>query len=142
PSLDLSKPGNGDKNEGVCLTVTASNDHPLSASSTSCVGVRDSAPVATVSLDSPTPATDAVLHASAAATDADGDQLFYEFTWMVNGVTVRTTYGTSTTDQLDLAQPGRGNKGDAVTVSVVAFDGFLYSDAVTAGASVANSAPT
>jgi len=140
-TLDLSKPGNGDRNDDVCLTVTASDAHAISATGTWCQGVRDSAPVATVSLDSVTPATDAVLHATVAATDVDGDLLSYAFTWSVNGFAVRTTSGLVPADELDLALPGR-NKGDVVSVTVVVSDGFTTSDPATATAVVRNSAPT
>lgn len=142
PSLDLSKAGNGDRNDIICLTVSAS-DGELNSTLFWCpLFVRDSAPVALISLDSISPATGSVLRATASATDVDGDAITYGFTWRVNGIAVRSTTSSNSQDALDLAVAGNGDSGDVVTVAVVASDDLRSSAPATASATVVNSAPT
>jgi len=65
--------------------------------------------------------------ATATVSDADGDPLTLTYTWSVNGVLKRTTIASASTDTFDLGQPGNGNKGDLVSVELVASDGTLRS---------------
>ena len=142
PTLDLAKPGNGDRGDTICLAVTASDGTDDTTLSSCFVHVRDSAPIATVALDSATPSTDATLHATATASDVDGDALQYTFRWRVGGVEKRATTSASPTDTFDLSVAGNGDGGDVVTVAVVASDGTLESPSASASATVANTRPT
>ena len=102
---------------------------------TSSVTIANTAPVATVSLDDPTPSTNAVLTATATGSDADADAVSFTYVWRVDGAIVKTTAGTSSlTDTLDLSQAGNGDTGQTVSVTVTPNDGTL------AGTSVGDSA--
>jgi len=132
-TLDLSVAGNGDRGDSIAVRVTASDGVATSTPVTSSpVVIADSAPVATVSLNTTTPTTQTVLVATVTASDADGDALSFTYVWKVNGVTRRITATTATSDSFDLGKPGNGNKGDVVTVDVTVSDGTLTA---TAGAS-------
>jgi DNA-binding beta-propeller fold protein YncE len=141
PSLDLSVPGSGDRGDTITVRVTASDGELSSEASTSIV-ISDSAPVAAVSLSNSAPATNGVLSATAAASDADNDPISYRFVWRVNGALRRSTSGLNPSDSLDLGVAGNGDHGDAVVVELVASDGTLDSAVASAAASVVNSAPT
>jgi hypothetical protein len=141
-TLDLSKAGNGDRGDTICLAVTASDGTDETTVSSCFVHVRDSAPVAAVALDSVTPSTDATLRATATASDIDGDPLQYTFRWLVGGVEKRAITGATSTDTFDLSVAGNGDGGDVVTVEVVASDGTLLSASASASATVANTSPT
>ncbi|MDQ2913484.1 MAG: YncE family protein, partial [Chloroflexota bacterium] len=111
PTLDLSVAGNGDRGDTISVRVTASDGQLRSVASTS-IAIRDSAPVATVSVSDTAPATNAVLSARAIANDADNDPMTYRFIWRVNGVVRRTTVaGPSASDSFDLGVGGNGNHG-------------------------------
>lgn len=141
PTLDLSVAGNGERGDTISVRVTAS-DGDLSTLASTSVVIGDSAPNATVSVSPAAPSTNAVLRATAIATDPDADALSYRFVWKVNGVVRRSTSGSASSDTFDLDAPGNGDHGDAVVVEVVASDGTLDSGVATAGTSVVNSAPT
>src|SRR5207248_3330772 len=89
---------------------------------TNSATVVNSAPVATVSLDSASPKTNDTLTATATRSDADGDAVSLHYVWK-NGATVvrdvTKSAGTSAdlTDSLSLATAGNGNKGDTITVN-------------------------
>lgn len=101
----------------------------------------DTAPSVEISLSTSTPKTTDVLTATAVGTDPENDPLTYTFTWTVNGAVRRTTTTATTTDTFDLSVAGNGDKGDLVTVTVVASDGTLSSAPASASAVVANTAP-
>lgn len=140
-TLDLSKPGHGDRNQSVCVSVSAS-DGKAATTDLKCTVVRSTAPVASVTLDDAAPKTNGVLHATATASDVDGDTLTYVFTWRVNGVLVRSAFSATPSDQLDLSGPNNGSVGDTITVTVVASDDLLESAPASASARVANSLPS
>ena len=141
-SIDLSKPGNGNRDDSLCLTVTAS-DGKLQTSVFSCyLVILDTAPVGSVSLSTSAPATNAVVTATATASDADGDTLTYAFTWKVNGLVRKTTSGPGTTETFDLGVAGNGDHGDALAVELVVSDDRLSSGVSSATATVANTPPT
>ena len=141
--LDLSQTGNGDRGQIVSVEVTP-NDSTLNGTLVSASAtVADSAPPATVRLNTSNPKTNDTLTATATKADADGDAVTLTYVWMVNGSVVKTTTGSSSlTDTLDLSQPGNGDKGQTVTVVVTPSDGTLSGTPVSASASVINSAPT
>ena len=140
-TLDLSVAGNGDRGETISVRVTAS-DGQLGTDASTSVVIGDSAPTAAVSLSSSAPATNAVLSATAVASDPDNDPLSYRFVWKVNGVVRRTSPTINQSDSFDLGLAGNGDHGDAVAVELVASDGALDSAVATAGATIVNSAPT
>ena len=137
-SLDLSLSGNGDRGDSIAVRVTARDGSLASAPLTSAsVVIADTAPVATVALNTTTPTTKTLLVATTTTTDADADALTFTYVWSVNGLAKRTTVTTATTDSFDLGQPGNGNKDDQVTVELCASDGTLSSGTATARATVA-----
>src|SRR5262249_42570187 len=73
-TLGRSAAGNGDKGDQISVQVTPSDGTVSGSSFTSAaVTVQNSAPTATVSLDSHSPLTNATLTATATKADADGD---------------------------------------------------------------------
>ncbi|MEK6227095.1 MAG: hypothetical protein AABM40_12495 [Chloroflexota bacterium] len=140
-TLDLSVAGNGDRGDTISVRVTAS-DGQLSSDASTSVVISDRAPSAAVSLSNTAPVTNAVVSATATASDADNDPLSYRFVWKVNGVVRQITPGPAASDSFDLGVMGNGDHGDVVVVELVASDGTLDSAVATANATVVNSAPT
>jgi hypothetical protein len=141
-TFDLSVPGAGDRGDTITVRVTASDGQMTSAPVSASVVVADAAPTASVALDMSSPTTNQVLTATATSSDLDGDALTYTFTWKVNSVIRSTTSGSNTTSSFDLAGTGHGDRGQTVSVEVVASDGTLQSIVTSASAIVANTAPT
>jgi len=141
-SLDLSAPGHGDRDDTITVRVIASDGQATSAPATASVVVSDTAPTASVALDSASPATDQVITATATSSDADGDAITYTFTWKVDGGVRSVVSGPSASASFDLGAPGNGDHGQTVSVDVVASDGTLQSVTSSASAVVANSSPT
>src|SRR4029079_7733809 len=106
-TLDLSQAGNGDKGDLITVTVTpnaASADGALASDSAT---VADTAPTATVSLNTASPKTNDTLTATATKSDADGDNVTLTYVWKVGTTVVQTTSNTSSlTDTLDLSVAG------------------------------------
>ena len=104
---------------------------------------RDTAPVATVALNTTAPRTNNVLTATATKSDADGDSVSLTFVWKVNGVIQQTHVAASgLTDTFNLSQFGGGNPGDVVTVEVTPNDGLTAGATVTGTATVVGSTRT
>src|SRR2546422_10152496 len=81
--------------------------------------IVNTAPTATVSLNTSSPKTNDTVTATATKADADGDAVTLTYVWKVNGVTKKTTAGSSSlTDTFDLSVAGNGNKGDRKRVVV------------------------
>lgn len=90
----------------------------------------NSAPVVdTVSISPAGARTNDVLTAAATGTDADGDPFTFRYQWRKNGVAIPGR----TAATLDLAVAGNGDKGDAISVRVVAFDGIAEGAPRTSG---------
>src|SRR5438874_10646266 len=122
PTLDMSKPGNGDRDDLMCISVSVS-DGTLSTSTSWCfLFVRDSAPVVSVALSPSTATVISTVRATANAADADGDPTTYTYTWKVNGLVRRTMTTGVASDALELSLLGDARKGDSVSVEVVATD--------------------
>lgn len=136
-SLDLSVAGNGDRGDAIAVRVTASDGSLTSAPVTSAaVAIADTAPLATVALNTTTPTSRAVLVASVTAGDVDGDALTFTYVWKVNGDVRQTDVSSATTDSFDLGAPGNGNKGDVVTVEVTPSDGTLSGTTAVSSATI------
>jgi hypothetical protein len=66
----------------------------------------------------------------------------FTYVWKVNGNTVRTTSETSsTTDTLDLSEPGNGDRGDTITVEMTPNDGTDDGATATDSAKVRGNRP-
>jgi len=105
-------------------------------SSTASVEIRNAPPVVVEpSLEPEEAYTNSAFLARASATDEEGDRVNLTFHWVRDGVDLGLTGPT-----LDPAQTA---KGDAISVRIVANDGFDDSDPVTVGPiTVRNSPPT
>ncbi len=142
-TLNLSVAGNGDRGDRIRVVVTPNDGTVNGTAATSApVTVTDTAPSATVSLDNHSPGTNATLTATATGADVDGDTVRFTYAWKVNGTTVKTTsLTTSITDTLDLSQPGNGDTGQTVSVTVTPNDGTLNGTAVSDSAVVQSAPP-
>ncbi len=135
-------PGDGDRGDVIAVTVTPNDGTLGGAAVTDTATVGDTAPVATVSLNSHAPLTNDVLVATATESDADGDAVSLTYVWTVNGAVKRTfTSATALSDSFDLSVPGDGDSGDVVTVAVTPSDGTLNGATVTDTATVADTPP-
>lgn len=140
PTLDLSRPGNGDRGDRMSVAVTASDGMLVSAdtgSSTWSFTIANTAPTVAVALNDTTPGKRDVVVASATAADADADPLMFTYTWRHNGTVVRTATTTSTSDSYDL-RALETEYGDVLSVDVVASDGSAQA---AAGASATITLP-
>ncbi|RYX81681.1 hypothetical protein EON83_23075 [bacterium] len=119
-TIDLGKPGNGDRNDTLSVVVRVSDGTGTSAPLESAVSVivNASPRVSSVSISPASPSTNSVLTATTIATDVDGDAIYFTYVWYKNGVQISGESGST----LDLSKPGRGDDGDAITVLVKARD--------------------
>lgn len=118
-SFDLAVAGNGDRGQTVLVEIVSSDGTLESATASASAMVVNSSPTVTVSLSDTSPRSRDVLVATAIAQDADADPLTLTYTWRVNGVTKQV----GTNNRFDLAVKGHGDKGDVVTMTVMASDG-------------------
>lgn len=81
--------------------------------------------------------TNDLLSQVLSASDVDGDPISFVFDWEVNGV----LRPGETESFIDLSVAGNGDKGDTITGSVTAFDGFAISAPTEGSVMVANTAP-
>ncbi len=135
-TLDLSQTangGNGNRGDLIRVRVTANDGSANSAPVTSSpVTVANTAPTATVALNTSSPGTNDTLTATATRADVDGDTVTLTYVWKVNGTTRKTTSGTSSlTDTFDLSQAGNGDDGETVTVEVTPNDGTVSGNAAS-----------
>ena len=138
-TLNLAGANNGNKGDQISLRVRASDGTLQSAPMTSSsVTVLNTAPTATVSLNTTTPQDNTTLTATATKADVDGDTVTLTYTWRVNGVVKKTTPNSSSlNDTFDLSVAGNGDTGDQITVTVTPFDGTASGpDAVSLTATV------
>ena len=107
------------------------------------VTVTNTAPSATVSLNTASPGTNDTLTATATRADADSDTVTLTYVWKVNGTVRKTTSNSSSlSDTFDLSQAGNGNNGDTITVEVTPNDGATNGTMVSDSASVGNATPS
>lgn len=114
------------------LYVSAANSSRLAA-----IQFANSAPVIdNLTFTPSSPVTSDVLHASVSAHDPDGDAYTLAYQWSRNGAVIANATGSS----LDLGVPGNGDRGDVITVSVVATDG-QSSSAQSASVAIGDALP-
>ncbi|RYX82168.1 DUF11 domain-containing protein [bacterium] len=141
-TLDLSKAGNGDKDDKISVVVTLTDGTDSTSSESPQVTIINSVPVIdSVTITPTTPLTDSVLKANVAATDADDDTLTYGYEWRKNGELMAADYNYKET--LDLSKPGVGDNGDTFTVTVTATDSSkgISASVTSAPVTVGNIAP-
>jgi virginiamycin B lyase len=132
-------------------TTVANGPHVLTALATDTSGnTHTSAPVtvtvangavvvSSVGITPTAPTTTATLNATAAASDPARLPITYTYQWLLNGVPI----SGATSPTLDLSQPGNGDRGDSVAVTVTASDGPGTSSPVTSSpVTIVDSAPT
>jgi len=84
-SLDLSVAGNGDKGDAITVEVTPNDGLTNGTVASASATVANSAPTATVNLNTASPKTNDSLTATAASADADNDTVSLTYVWKVNG---------------------------------------------------------
>lgn len=104
----------------VTITVNAVND----------------APTASISLSDHVPKTNAILTATATASDVEGDPITLTYTWRVNGIAKQTHITTSLSDSFDMGVAGQGDRGDSITVEMTPYDGTVNGSTVVDSATV------
>ncbi|BCM89340.1 hypothetical protein IAD21_01186 [Abditibacteriota bacterium] len=120
-TLDLSKPGNGDKGDAITCVVTASDSSGNSSTPRTSdeVIVQNSAPVVTSAvINHKHPLTYYTLTAGAKTSDADSDLLTLTYQWNKNGQPI----SGETNPTLDLNASGNGDDGDNISVTITAHD--------------------
>ncbi|RYX82033.1 hypothetical protein EON83_21220 [bacterium] len=100
---------------------------------------NNSAPVLSdVTLTPTSPKTNSVLAPTFTTNDADNDKVTVSYVWKKNGTVIQDESGKS----LDLSKSGNGDKGDKITVTMIATDGVDSSPASTSqSVTIANSSP-
>jgi hypothetical protein len=122
-TVSKSLTSNGDS---WSCTASADNGTETAGPETRTVSVSNTAPVAPTLSFSPDPATSAdIISCSASATDPDGDDLNYEFVWLVDGTQAytQTVEYPGTTSFL----PNTPSAGAELTCRARASDGTQYS---------------
>ena len=140
-TLVLAGSGNGDRGDAISVRVTASDGAASSAPATSAaVAVQNSAPtVSSVAIVEVAPKTNDMLSVSVSSADADGDARSYNYQWRLDGADIPGATATT----LDLSTAGNGDKGDDISVRVIATDGTDPSAPSTSAAvTIQNSSPT
>ena len=87
PSFDLA--AHGDAGDVLSVTATPNDGSASGAAASAQVTVANTAPTATVALDTASPKTNDTLTATATRADADGQPVSLTYVWKVNGVTRR-----------------------------------------------------
>jgi hypothetical protein len=138
PTLDLAS--YGDRGDVIVATVTAVDDHGGTRTASASATVADSAPVASLALNTTAPRTLDSIVATVSASDADGDAITYLWYLRRNGNVVYSTSGSATAS-FDLSQPGWGDRWDTVTVQAVVGDRTLTT-LVERSVTVSNTPPS
>ena len=117
----------------------AGGTSPVARGSRTINGTNSTPVEGTVALSPAAPKTaDTITATPSGYRDPDGNPITYQYRWFRNG----TAISGATTSTLNLAQAGNGDRGDAIRVDVTARDNSgATSDAASANATVANSAP-
>src|SRR5262249_11261567 len=134
-TFDLSQANHGNKGNNITVTVTP-NDGTLSGTPvTATATVVNSPPAVSVSFNTTSPQAGSTLTATAVPSDPGSDTVTLPSVWSVKRNRRKTTSNTtSTSDSLDLSQPGNGTTGDTVTVQVTPNDGTVNGTPASASA--------
>ena len=119
------------KGEIWTVEVMADDGEAQSEPAIASVSIANSAPVMVEAAFTPSDAgyEDSVFTATASATDVDGDELEYIYTWLVDGEEVKSSTQPSLNGSFF-------NRGETVGLVVYANDGFLDSEPLTADTEV------
>ena len=115
-TLDLSRPGVGDRGDTITARVTVSDPQGLTTTATASVVIANALPVVTMSLSDTSPGPTDVLVMTASASDPDGDPVTLTYEWLRNTVRIPDV----ATPSLDLAVYGA--VGDFIGARAVASD--------------------
>ncbi len=146
-SIDLSQTGYGNKGDTISISVTPFDANDTGNPYTISTSVANSVPVIANNLTfyNSTPGTNDVLEVMVNdASDADGDTVSFTYVWSVNGTVVQTHSSEMMTDELHLDNPGFGDKGDIISVTITPSNNIGtmdYGDPLTIWTVVANSPP-
>jgi hypothetical protein len=124
-TFNLALAGHGNKGQTVTVEVTPNDGTVNGAMVSASAVVADTAPTATVTLNSTTPSRHQMLVASASAVDADGDPIVFVYTWKINGVIKQVTTTSAAVNTFSL-HAFQAQIGDVVTLEVTPYDGTLY----------------
>ena len=116
-TLDLSRPGMGDRGDTITARVTVSDRQGLTTNATASVVIANAPPVVTMTLSDTSPGPKDVLVMTATASDPDGDPVTITYEWLRNTVLIPG----ATTSSLDLAVYGA--VGDFIAARAIASDG-------------------
>jgi len=120
-TLDLSVPGNGDRDDYITVTVTAS-DGELSRTDSASVVVGDTPGVVFVDLSNPAPRTDENLMAAVTLVDVDNESYRCTQAYYVNGVFQFEVPGCVYT--YHLVVHGLGDRGETIEVRATVIDAY------------------
>ena len=142
-TLDLSLANNGNQGDRIDVDITAVDGAGAispAARGGQNITATNSTPVAgTVAVAPASPKTNQTLTATPTGfRDPDNNPITYSYQWKRNG----TNIAGATTNTLNLATAGNGDRGNTITIDVTAKDNLnAVSDIATGTATVANSAP-
>jgi plastocyanin len=139
-TLNLGVAGNGDNGDTVTVKVTANDGAVAGSPVTDSASVGNEPPaISSVAINQSSPRTADTLSVTVTATDPDLDPLTYSYQWR-KGV---TDIPGATGSTLNLSTAGNGDKGDQISVRVVANDGAADSTPMTSPAvTIVNTAPS
>jgi len=141
PTLDLSVPGQGDRDDYMTVRVTAT-DGQQNSSATASVVVVDTPAQAFVDLSNPAPRTDENLMATVRVVDPDNETYSCKLAYSVNGV-LQFEAGPYCTYTYHLIIHGWGDRGDTIEVRATVTDSFgRWQVASSTAAVVVDSAPS
>jgi len=140
-TLDLSVPGQGDRDDYITVRVTAT-DGQQNSSATASVVVVDTPAQVFVDLSNPAPRTDENLMATVRVVDPDNEMYSCKLAYSVNGV-FQFEAAPYCTYTYHLNVHGYGDRGDTIEVRATVTDYFGRWQVVSSTtAVVADSAPT
>jgi autotransporter-associated beta strand protein len=138
-TLNLATAGNGDRGDNITVQVTPSAAGATgTAVTSSAVTIVDSPPVIdTVTITPASPKTSDTLTANVTSHDDDADTVTFTYQWFKNG----TAISGATTNTLNLATAGNGDRGDNISVHVTPSAAGATGTTASASVTVQDTAP-